>query len=76
MKIYFGIAAMCYAKFIAEAGVWTAAIGTTVVLCMNLYTIWLLVKARNRFKNERIVSLSDLGVLLYGDGVEVFITII
>ena len=67
---------MCYAKFIAEAGVWTAVLGTFVALIMNLFSMWLLIKARNRFKNERIVSLADLGVRLYGPGAEIVITII
>jgi hypothetical protein len=47
-----------------------------MVLIMNLYSGWLLMKARNRFKTERIVSLAELGVKLYGPGVDVIITII
>ena len=42
-------------------------IGFAYVLAINLYCVYLLLKARNRFKNERIVDMCELAVKLYGE---------
>lgn len=75
-KTYFGIAALSYARFVADAGVITGVIGIIIALSMNVYSVYLLAKARNRFKRDKIVSLADLGVKLFGDGAHLPVTII
>lgn len=54
-------------KFIAEAGIITSFIGLLIVLSINIYGSWLLLKARNRFKRHQISTLDDLSVILYGE---------
>lgn len=69
-KTYFGISTLSYARFIADSGVITGLVGITISLVSNIYCVWLLTKARNRFKREKIVSLADLGVKLFGPAAE------
>ena len=76
IKCYFGIAALSYARFIANNGVFTALIGVCISVSINAYSVWLITKARNRFKKDKIVSLIDLGVKIYGQGVEIPMVII
>jgi len=66
-KLKFGIANLAAAKYISDAGIYGALIGFTYVLSINLYCIYLLLKARNRFKNYRIKDICDLSVILYGE---------
>ena len=75
-KTYFGIANLSYAKFLADSGVITGLIGIVIAVSINIYSVWLLTKARNRFKHEKIVSLADLGVKLYGESAELPVIII
>jgi len=34
---------------------------------MNIYCIYILIKARNRFKGEKLVDICDLSAKLYGE---------
>ena len=42
---------------------------------MNLYCTWLLIKARNRFKKERIIDLCDLTAVLYGEDYRIYMSV-
>ena len=75
-KTYTGIAALSYARFIANTGVITAIVGVCISVILNAYSVYLITKARNRFKKEKIESLIDLGVKIYGEGVELPMVII
>ena len=41
-----------------------------------MYCVYLLIKARNRFKNEKIVDICDLAVKLYGEKARPWISIL
>lgn len=66
-KMYIGICFISVTKSISMAGIYTAIIGFIYVLFINLYAVWLVIKARNRFKHDRIIDICDLGVKLYGE---------
>ena len=50
-KMYVGIAILSAGKSISEVGLYGAFVGFGYVCSINLYCIYLLLKARNRFKN-------------------------
>ena len=66
-KTFIGITALVTSKFISDCGLYTALVGTILLCMLNMYTMWLLIKARNRFKHHKIATLGDLAVKLYGD---------
>ena len=66
MKTFLGISYLATAKNVSEVGIGAAVVGYVWILLLNAYTMYILIKARNRFKRERIVDLVDLGVKLYG----------
>lgn len=72
-KCHMGIVALATSKFIADAGIFTALVGIFIVYIINCYTAWLILKARNRFKNHRITSLYDLALKLHGENVAILI---
>jgi len=65
-KMYLGISFISTSKFIAQVGIYGAIIGFTYVVSINLYGVYLLLKARNRFKHDKIVDISDLAEKLFG----------
>jgi hypothetical protein len=65
--MYLGIAFISVPKSIQQAGIYGALIGFCYVVIINVYCIYILLKARNRFKREEIVDLSDLSAKLYGE---------
>mmetsp|Transcript_17683 Transcript_17683/g.29890 ORF Transcript_17683/g.29890 Transcript_17683/m.29890 type:complete len:124 (+) Transcript_17683:321-692(+) len=65
-KMYVGIAFITTSKSISQAGLYGSMLGFSYVLLMNIYCVYLLLKARNRFKKERIVDICDLSSKLYG----------
>lgn len=75
-KLYVGIAFISVSKSISQAGFYGAIVGFAYVLAINLYCVYLLLKARNRFKNDKIVDLCDLAVKLYGEKARIWISII
>ena len=75
-KLYVGIAFISVSKSISQAGIYGAIVGFAYVLAVNLYCVYLLLKARNRFKNDKIVDLCDLAVKLYGEKARVWMSII
>ena len=66
LKLYTGIALLATSKNVSQVGVNGAIIGFTYILFINVYMVYILVKARNRFKKETITDICDLGVKLYG----------
>jgi amino acid permease len=65
-KLYIGIAFLSVPQGFAEAGIYGALIGLAYILIINCFTTYLLVKARNKFKQEQIINLSDLADKLFG----------
>lgn len=66
-KTFFGISGLATPKFISEAGIEISLVVILAICLLNLYTTWLLIKARNRFKNRPVSTLAQLGSLLYGE---------
>jgi Na+/proline symporter len=52
MKMYLGIAFISVPKSISEAGLYGAIIGFVYIIMMNIFCVYILLKARNRFKRE------------------------
>ena len=50
-KMYVGITFISGSKSISQAGIYGSIVGFFYVVLINAYTVWLMVKARNRFKN-------------------------
>lgn len=41
-------------------------------MVLNAYTVWLMIKARNKFKNNKIVDIGDLSERLYGENAKFY----
>lgn len=74
----FGISFVSVSKSISQAGIYGALFGAIYVLTINLFGVYLMIKARNRFKRDNnIVDLVELGVKLYGSWVRpILITVL
>ena len=64
--MYVGIAFISVPMSISQAGLYGSIIGFAYIVSMNIFCIYLLLKARNRFKREKIVDIADLADKLYG----------
>jgi amino acid permease len=69
IKMFLGIAFISTPKSVQQAGLYGSILGFVYVVGISLFCVYLLLKARNRFKQEEIVDVCDLGVRLYGPGV-------
>ena len=58
--MYVGIAFISVPMSIKTAGLYGSIIGFAYIVAMNIFCIYLLLKARNRFKREKIVDIADL----------------
>jgi amino acid permease len=65
--MYVGIAFIAVPHAVAQAGFYGAAIGFVYILISNIFCVYILLKARNRFKREDVVDVCDLAACLYGD---------
>ena len=75
-KTYLGIAIFNSPKSVSQAGIYGAVIGYLYIAIINIFSMFLLLKARNRFKRERIVDFGDMGRRLYGNACGIFLRII
>jgi amino acid permease len=67
VKMYIGISFISVPKSIEETGIYASLIGFLYVILMNVFCVYILLKARNRFKRQEIVDICDLAAVLYGD---------
>jgi amino acid permease len=67
LKLYFGIAMLGVPQGFSHAGIYGGLIGLLYIGTINIFCAWLLIKARNKFKNKSIKNLSDLAMELYGE---------
>jgi amino acid permease len=74
--MFVGIAFISTPKSISQAGLYGSIIGFIYVVLISTYSVYLLLKARNRFKKEVIVDICDLGARLYGDGIRPWISLL
>lgn len=70
--MYIGIAVIALPKAVAEAGLYGALIGLTIVNFISLAASYFLIKARNRFKKQRIIDFPDLANACYGSACKRF----
>ena len=73
--MYVGIAMISVSRSISKAGIYASILGFAYVTFVNLYCVHLLLKARNRFKNTRIVDVCDLTAKLYGEQYRVWMVV-
>ena len=67
IKMYVGVIFLSSSGCIGYVGVDASLIGMTYVLFINIYCLYILLKARNRFKHRKIVDIVELAVMLYGE---------
>lgn len=60
IKMYVGIAFIAVPHAVAQAGFYGAALGFVYILFSNIFCVYILLKARNRFKRENVVDICDL----------------
>lgn len=42
----------------------------------TIYSVYILLKARNRFKREEVIDICDLGALLYGEWLRPYLQVL
>ena len=75
-KMYVGVSFISTPNSIALAGIYTSIFGFVYVITTSIFGIYLILKARNRFKNHHIYDLADLGSMLYGPWMRTTMTIL
>lgn len=66
-KMYVGIAFVSTPKSVQQAGLYGFIICVVYVIVSTIISVYILLKARNRFKREEIIDICDLGAKLYGE---------
>lgn len=66
-KMYVGISLIAVSKSISQAGIYASILGFVYVCLINMYCVYILLKARNRFKKDQITDICDLTAKLYGE---------
>lgn len=67
LKLYIGFAIMSFPRTFIDSGFIGSVIAILGGLAINMFSVYLLVKARNHYKRENILSLSDLVVVCFGE---------
>ena len=73
-KTYIGIGLTTVPYSISKVGLYGAIICFIYIIILAIFTMYLLTKARNRFKRQKIVDICDLGCAIFGEWVRPFIT--
>ena len=71
--MYVGIAFIAVPKSIEQAGIYGSIVGFVYIVVMNVFCIYILLKARNRFKRDEIIDICDLAARLYGEWTRPFL---
>ena len=66
--MYVGIAFISVPKSVSQAGLIGSIVGFMYIVAINIWCIYILLKARNRFKREEVIDICDLSAKLYGEG--------
>lgn len=66
LNMYIGIALIALPKAVSEAGIVAAILGIAAVNVLSLGASWFLLKARNRFKKQRIIDFPDIANATFG----------
>jgi hypothetical protein len=76
LKLYIGIVFISVSGCIAQVGIYCSIFGIVYVTAINVYCVYILLKARNRFKHRKIVDICDLAAILYGEGARKWMQIV
>lgn len=75
IKMCLGISFVSVTKSISQAGIYGALVGAIYVVLVNVFGMYLIIKARNRFKrDDQITDICDLGAKLYGEWIRPILT--
>ena len=74
--MYVGIAFISVPKSVSQAGLIGSIVGFMYIVAINIWCIYILLKARNRFKREEVIDICDLSVKLYGEGTRPIMSIL
>ena len=72
LNMYIGIALVASPKAFSEVGFVAGILGLIFVGIISLSASYFLLKARNRYKKDRIIDFSDLGAVTYGPKMKLF----
>ena len=72
LNMYIGIALVAAPKAFSEVGFVAGILGLIFVNIISLGASYFLLKARNRYKKQRIIDFSDLGSACYGPRMKLF----
>ena len=76
MKMYVGVVFISTSGCISQVGITTSVFGMVFVTALNVYCVYILLKARNRFKHHKIVDICDLAVMLYGERSRIWMQVV
>lgn len=76
LKIYFGLFMLNTPQGVLKVGIMGSAIGLLILLAMNVFTTYLVIKARNRYKMHEISTLGHLALVCFGSKVKYFTDLI
>ena len=74
--MYLGISFISVPKSIEETGLYASIIGFIYIIAANVFCVYILLQARNRFKREEIVDICDLAAVLYGEWLRPWMSIL
>ncbi len=66
LNMYIGIALIALPKAVSEVGFVGALVGLVIVNLISLSASYFLLKARNRFKKQRIIDFPDIALVCFG----------
>ena len=66
LKIYFGLFMLNTPQGVLKVGILGSAIGLFVLLLFNIFTTYMVIKARNRYKMHEISTLGQLALVCFG----------
>jgi len=72
LNMYIGIALIALPKGVSEVGFVAAFVTIIFIDLISLAASYYLIKARNRYKKERIVDFADIGYVTYGAWMKLF----
>jgi len=72
LNMYVGIALIALPKAVSEVGFAAAILGILVVNLLSLGASYFLLKARNRFKKQRIIDFPDMAMACFGPATKRF----
>ena len=77
MKMQIGISFISVSKSISQVGVYGSLIGFAYTVAINIWSVWLMLQTRNKFKDDHeIIDVCDLSVKLYGEWARKYLAVL